>query len=145
MSGNWAQHAFIHPSQPKNDYVQSLTCINTQYNDNAFNDGYHTSHHLNPIRHWRDHPGNLIENREKYLSQGTIVFMGLDYWAVWFYLMCRDYKSLARAYVCLGDQKSEEEIIDILKSRTRPFTRDAIKKIYGDDCVFPLFTEWFGL
>jgi hypothetical protein len=37
MSGNWAQHAFIHPDRPSDDYVTSLTCIDTPYNELAFN------------------------------------------------------------------------------------------------------------
>ena len=56
MSGNWVQHAFLAQKDATNDYKTAITCINTPYNVNCFNDGYHTSHHLNPIRHWQDHP-----------------------------------------------------------------------------------------
>ncbi|KAH6582030.1 hypothetical protein BASA60_002189 [Batrachochytrium salamandrivorans] len=60
MSGNWAQHAFIEHSDPTNDYKSAITCLASFYNKNCFNDGYHTSHHLNPLRRGTTIPRTLL-------------------------------------------------------------------------------------
>jgi len=73
MSGNWAQHAFIDPADPMDDYKSAITCINTIYNRRCFNDGYHISHHLNPRRHWMDHPQHLLTNERTFFTQKAIV------------------------------------------------------------------------
>ncbi|ORZ36640.1 hypothetical protein BCR44DRAFT_131530 [Catenaria anguillulae PL171] len=134
MSGNWAQHAFVDRSRPDCDYVQSLTCINNPYNDLAFNDGYHTSHHLNPRRHWADHPGNLVACADDYAKHGTLVFTGIDFHVTWFYLMTKNYKALAQAYVHLDNDKprpSDEEIMAMLKSRTKQMTQEEVDAYYS--------------
>ena len=55
------------------------------------------------------------------------VFEGIDFFMVWFFLMLKRYDILAKHYVQLGDRKrSKEEIIDLLKSRTRRFSKQAL-------------------
>ncbi|KAJ3394480.1 hypothetical protein HDU92_006865 [Lobulomyces angularis] len=147
MSGNWGQHAFIEPTRMDDDYVQSITCINSEYNNVAFNDGYHTSHHLNPIRHWADHPGNLVEQKQKYHDKGTIIFNNLDFHLVWVALMLKDYKTLSKSYVNLNSagleiEKSEEDLIKIenlLRRRTKRFTQQEIIKYYGKPTSKPIY------
>ncbi|KAJ1505025.1 hypothetical protein HMI54_010718 [Coelomomyces lativittatus] len=132
MSGNWAQHAFVDRSRPDCDFVQSLTCINNTYNQIAFNDGYHTSHHLNPRRHWMDHPEHLVTHLEAYAHHGTLVFNELDFHQVWFLLMIRNYKALAKAFVPLGPNypTNESEIIVFLKERTKQMSEQEVKTYY---------------
>jgi len=48
-------------------------------------------------------------------------FSGLDYFQIWFLLMIKNYKKLATSYVELGEQRSTDEIVNFLKSRTRKF------------------------
>lgn len=122
MMGNWSQHAFICQNDPENDYKNSITCINTSYNSQCFNDGYHIGHHANPNMHWTDMPGDFLANRQKYIDNDAVVFDGLDYNQIWFFLMTRNYRKLARHFVNLGDRyKNEEEIVTFLKSRTKKF------------------------
>jgi hypothetical protein len=122
MMGNWSQHAFISQTDPENDYKNSITCINTGYNSQCFNDGYHIGHHANPNMHWTDMPGDFLANRQKYIDNDAVVFDGIDYNQIWFYLMTRNYKKLAKHFVNLGDRyKNEEEFISFLKSRTKKF------------------------
>lgn len=129
MSGNWGQHAFVDPQNPDDDYKNSLTVINVRYNWIAFNDGYHTSHHLNALRHWADHPKQFVDNVDSYASRKTIVFEGLDFHGVFFALMFKNYKLLADRYVRLpGDTRTTEEVMAFLKSRTRPIPASAYKK-----------------
>lgn len=120
MSGNWAQHAFIDASDPANCYRNSITCINCTYNRRCFNDGYHIGHHVKANRHWTDMPTDFLKNVETYQREGAIVFEGVDFFVIWFLLMTKNYRALARHYVHLGPERpSEQEIIDLLKTRVR--------------------------
>lgn len=73
MVGNWAQHAFVDHDEPDSDYRSSITLVDVQSNRHSYNDGYHTSHHLNPLRHWRDHPKSFLKGKEQYAAQGALV------------------------------------------------------------------------
>jgi fatty acid desaturase len=120
MCGNWAQHAFVDANDPGNSYLNSITCINTRYNRRCFNDGYHIGHHLVANRHWTEMPGEFLANRDKYAASGAIVFHGIDFFQVWFFLMTKNYDALARHFVDLAETpRSREEIIALLKSRVR--------------------------
>ncbi|MES2702202.1 MAG: fatty acid desaturase [Bacteroidota bacterium] len=119
MTGNWAQHAFIDPSDPENAYKNSVTCINTKYNVKCWNDGYHISHHLKPTMHWTEHPEYFRATLQEYIDNDAIVFEHIHFLHVFIYLMRDRYDLLARHFVNLGDRyKSDEEIITLLRSRT---------------------------
>jgi fatty acid desaturase len=119
MAGNWGQHAFIDADAPANCYRNSITCINTPYNRKCFNDGYHIVHHLKPAMHYTDMAQEFIDNRADYVRERAIVFQGIDFFGVWFLLMTKNYKALAKRYVNLeATPKREAEIIALLKERT---------------------------
>ena len=119
MAGNWGQHAFIDADAPANCYRNSISCINTDYNHKAFNDGYHIVHHLKPAMHYTDMAQEFIDNQADYVRERAIVFQGIDFFGVWFLLMTKNYKALAKRYVNLeATPKSEAEIIALLKQRT---------------------------
>ena len=119
MAGNWGQHAFIDPAAPANNYRNSITCINSEYNRRCFNDGYHIGHHLKSTRHWTEMPDELARNIDKYAAERAIVFEGIDFFGVWFCLMLRRYDWLARRFVSLGETRPPtEEIVALLRSRT---------------------------
>ncbi|KAL2914384.1 hypothetical protein HK105_206156 [Polyrhizophydium stewartii] len=129
MSGNWAQHAFVEHSDPTNDYKTSITCLATFYNKNCFNDGYHTSHHLNPIRRWDEHPQNFVDHKEKYDAQTTVVFRDLDFHGVWVALMLKDYDTLAKSFVQVGEKKmTHDELKQYLRARTKRLPAELIAK-----------------
>ena len=118
MSGNWAQHAFIDASSPANNYRNSITCINSFYNQRCFNDGYHIGHHLKPHMHWTDMPQDFEKNIDQYVDNKAIVFEGIDYFVIWLWLMLKRYDILAKHFVNIGNTyQSEEEIIAMLKKR----------------------------
>ncbi|HVI43292.1 MAG TPA: fatty acid desaturase [Chitinophaga sp.] len=122
MVGNWAQHAFVCPSDPDNNYKNSITCINTKYNHKCWNDGYHISHHVKPNMHWTDHPVYFRKTLDEYISNNAIVFDGIHFLHVWAYLMGKRYDLLAKHFVNIGDTfQSDAEIISFLKQRTRRF------------------------
>jgi fatty acid desaturase len=119
MAGNWGQHAFVDEASPGNSYRNSITCINSAYNRRCFNDGYHIGHHLKATRHWTELPEEFRSQRDRYASEGAIVFEGLDFFSVWACLMLGRYDWLARRFVELGDvRRTPEEVIALLRSRT---------------------------
>ncbi len=122
LAGNWGQHAFVDPETPESSYRNSITSLGKRYNRRCFNDGYHIGHHVKATRHWTEMPADFEANRKKYAQERAIVFdEGIDHFMVWTLLMLKQYKTLARHYVTLdGERPSDEQIIALLKSRTRP-------------------------
>lgn len=124
MIGNWTQHAFVDITDPNNCYRNSITCINDNYNHLCFNDGYHISHHLKASRHWSDHPHELIDNRTNYIKEKAIVFEKINFLGVWFLLMLKQHKRLAKYFVQLDDRKpmKTNQILELFEERLTPLT-----------------------
>ena len=128
MAGNWGQHAFISPGNPANNYQNSITCVNHIYNKMCFNDGYHIGHHLKPHMHWTDMSVDFQKNQQKYADNDAIVFEDVDFFGVWLLLMRKRYDKLADHFVNIGNRyKSDDEVISMLKERTRKFSLSEIK------------------
>lgn len=125
MAGNWGQHAFVDPEDPKSDYKSSITCLNTRYNRRCFNDGYHIVHHLKPSLHYTEMPSELEKNQRVYGENDAIVFDGLDFHQVFWLLMTGQKRALARHFVHLAGApvRSEPEILELFERRLRPFPR----------------------
>ncbi|KAK0385368.1 hypothetical protein NLU13_7844 [Sarocladium strictum] len=132
MVGNWGQHAFVDVEQPDSDYRSSITLIDVASNRYCYNDGYHTSHHLNPMRHWRDHPVSFLQQKETYAKEGALVFHNIDYVMITVRLMMKDYETLAKCLVPIGDQVhlSIPDRIDLLKRLTKRFSDGQIREKY---------------
>ncbi|TPX14757.1 uncharacterized protein E0L32_005152 [Thyridium curvatum] len=128
MVGNWGQHAFVDNEDPDSDYRSSITLIDVASNRFCYNDGYHTSHHLNPLRHWREHPNSFMRSKDTYASQHALVFHNIDYIMITVRLMMKDYMTLAKCLVPIGDQihLTLEERAEMLKKHTRRFTEEEI-------------------
>ena len=105
-----------------------------QSNRFCFNDGYHTSHHLNPRRHWRAHPLAFLQGKKQYAKEGALVFHNIDYLGITFCLLTKKYKYLAKQLIPMGDQigMSIDEIAEMLKRKTRRFTEQEIKAKFGN-------------
>ena len=127
MAGNWGQHAFIDPDNPDDPYRNTITCINTPYNRRCYNDGYHIVHHLQPGLHYTEMAAEFDANIATYGANDAVVFDGLDFFQVWWLLMTRRWRRLARAFVALpgAPQRSEAEIVELLRARTAHFHRPA--------------------
>jgi hypothetical protein len=70
--------------------------------------------------HWTLHPQHLQTNLEVYASNKALIFEGIHFLHVWWYLMNKDYKKLAKRVVNIhGMFNSEEDIITLMKSRAR--------------------------
>ncbi|RCI08743.1 hypothetical protein L249_4727 [Ophiocordyceps polyrhachis-furcata BCC 54312] len=129
MLGNWAQHAFVDSEEPNSDFRSSITLIDVASNRFCFNDGYHTSHHLNPLRHWRDHPISFLEQKQTYAREGALVFHNIDFLFISLSLLRKDYDRLARCMVPIGNQMGLdlEGRVALLKRLTR--SSDRIRRL----------------
>lgn len=118
MLGNWAQHAFIDSEDPGNAYGNSITCINSKYNWQCWNDGYHISHHLKQTMHWTEHPVYFQHTIQKYGANNAVVFANIDFMQVSLFLLCKRYDLLAKNFVNIGGRfTSDEEVAAFLKKR----------------------------
>jgi len=130
MIGNWGQHAFVDEVEPDSDFRSSITLIDVASNRYCYNDGYHTSHHLNPRRHWRDHPVSFLQQKDIYANESALVFRNIDYLMITFKLLAKDYTYLAKCLVPIGDQigMTIPELAALLETKTRRFTEADIQK-----------------
>ena len=130
MIGNWGQHAFVDEVEPDSDFRSSITLIDVASNRYCYNDGYHTSHHLNPRRHWRDHPVSFLQQKHTYAKESALVFRNIDYLMITYKLMVKDYTHLARCLVPIGRQIGMciPELAALLETKTRRFTEAEIER-----------------
>ncbi|EFX01183.1 phosphoinositide 3-kinase regulatory subunit 4 [Grosmannia clavigera kw1407] len=134
MLGNWGQHAFVDPDSPDSDFRSSITLVDVASNRVCFNDGYHTSHHLNPRRHWRDHPRAFVRQKRVYAAERALVFFGIDYLEITLRLILwQDYKHLALCLAPLGPEQcrlSLDERADMLRRHTTAFSEADIARFF---------------
>ncbi|KKY23691.1 putative acylamide-delta3desaturase [Phaeomoniella chlamydospora] len=131
MIGNFGQHAFVDEVDPDSDYRSSITLIDVPSNRFCFNDGYHTAHHLNPLRHWRDQPLSFIKGNDQYVNGRALVFRNIDYLEITYRLMRKDYDHLARCLVPISQEQralSHEEVKAMLRRKTRRFSEEEIRE-----------------
>jgi hypothetical protein len=120
MLGNWTQHAFADPADPDNMFRNCYTCINTPYNHKCWNDGYHLMHHLKPGLHYTDMPHEFVKLRQRMAREKSLVFEGIHYLHLFWWLMTRRYDKMADHVVNLDGQfSSKEEVMAVLQERTR--------------------------
>ncbi|KAK0778866.1 hypothetical protein LTR02_016148 [Friedmanniomyces endolithicus] len=129
MIGNWGQHALVDELEPDSDFRSSITLVDVPSNRFCFNDGYHTAHHLNPLRHWREQPVHFLQSKEAYRDGRALVFHNIDYLMLTFTLLRKDYLHLADSLVPMGEQigMSREEVAEMLRSKTRQFSEEEIR------------------
>jgi fatty acid desaturase len=120
MLGNWTQHSFIDSVDPENLYTSSINCINTKYNHVCWNDGYHIIHHLRPGMHYTEMPAEFLKRKDDFANNKAIVFDGIHYLHIFFFLMTKRYDKLADNLVNINNMfASREQAIALMKERTR--------------------------
>lgn len=119
----------LQPS-PCNSY--SYVCFLALEQSLLLNDGWHTAHHLNPLRHWRDHPLSFLKAKEQYRNGRALVLRNIDDLEITYRLMKKEYDHLARCLIPIGDQidMSLNEVADLLRTKTLKFTEADIQKKY---------------
>lgn len=123
MMGNWTQHAFIDARDPDGHFSSVFNCINNVYNQNCWNDGYHSIHHLNPGLHYTDIPGVFMKNIENFKKHKTFIFDGIHYLHIFFYIMNKRYDKLAENLVNIDNTfSSQAEAEELIRQRLLPVT-----------------------
>ena len=132
MTNNWAQHTLVDENDPTSSFRSSITLVDVVANRHGLNDGYHTSHHLSPLRHWRDHPFAFIKSKAKYADNAALTFQKIDFIVLAITLCRKDYGHLADCLVPMGDQAklTREEVIEMLKRKTTKFSEATIEHKY---------------
>lgn len=122
MVGNWAQHAFIDPDAPDNDYKSSVNTIDRRYNARCFNAGYHIFHHVRKGTHYSELSTEFERNPEQYGREDAIVFDRIDLLGIWFLLLTRQHAALAKRFVRLpgAPARTEAEVVALFKRRLAP-------------------------
>ncbi|ORY04668.1 hypothetical protein BCR34DRAFT_491359 [Clohesyomyces aquaticus] len=134
MIGNWGQHAFVDEKEPDSDFRSSITLIDVPSNRYCYNDGYHTSHHLNPLRHWRDHPVSFLAQKKQYASEHALVFYNIDYLMITFSVITKNYTHLAKCLVPMGEEQMAMTIAEraeMLRTKTKKFSEEEIAAKWG--------------
>lgn len=124
MMGNWTQHSFIDKNDPEGHFSSVFNCINNVYNQNCWNDGYHSIHHLKPALHYTDIPSEFLKHKDKYVQYKTFIFDGIHYLHIFFWLMTKKYDKLADNLVNIDNTfKSHQEAVMLLKERVIPIVQ----------------------
>ena len=127
MVGNWAQHAFVDPDDPENEYASNIICLNTSYNHKCWNDGYHAIHHIRPGAHYTDMPVLFKQMLPNFKENRTFVFEKIHYLHIFYFLMFKRYDKLADSMVNIqGSFPDKDEAIALLRRRTRKFRLEII-------------------
>lgn len=84
------------------------------------------------MRHWRDHPISFLEQKETYAKEGALVFHNIDFLMITVRLMMKDYDTLAKCLVPMGDQinLSMEGRVGLLKRLTKRFTEEDVRRTF---------------
>jgi Fatty acid desaturase len=116
---NWTWHIFSDPKDRENYYAGTITLIDDR--DDFLYENYHLSHHINPSRHWSENYLHFQQNQDLYREKGAMVFRNINLKDL-FVLVTRSNRLdvLAKSYVDLSNKLSHEEIVELLKERTRP-------------------------
>ena len=79
MFGNWSQHAFVKPEDPRCNFGLAYTVLNHPDNQRSFNDGWHTLHHVNSQIHWSEFPAKFVERLSEHGDKDALVFDGIGF------------------------------------------------------------------
>jgi len=127
MLGNFSQHMFLDPKDPKSNYGLATNHLCVPFNMLTFNDGYHITHHVDSHCHWSSMPLQFIKKIEKYEEGGAICFKGLNYEDVSFAVFSGKLDWLAKQVVQLRpDPLSHEELVAMLRTRLKPFREESV-------------------
>jgi len=116
--GNYSQHIFINPKNPKSNYGLAYNCVNCADNMRTFNDGYHIVHHIHSQMHWSELPYGFLKDIKKCIDEDAIIFHGIGFFDVGFMVVTGQFGKLAKHYVNIGNKYStEEDVVNMFKSR----------------------------
>ncbi len=130
---NWTTHCFCDPDDPENYYTGSITILNDK--NDFLHESYHLSHHINPSLHWTQNYVHYHENQNLYREKKATIFRDMSVLDVFILTtLLRRFDLLGKKYVDLTNNLSYEEIVELLRQRTRPVIFNLVdkKQFYGN-------------
>merc|ERR1711974_336098 len=97
ISYTW--HAFIDPDDVENEYINSVTILEGQYN--ILNQDYHVFHHKYPGRNWWDAPASFQRCLPLYKKYKGSLFTNTQTFELFFIIILADYDAMAERFVDL--------------------------------------------
>ncbi|KAG2493498.1 hypothetical protein HYH03_008314 [Edaphochlamys debaryana] len=128
MFGNWSQHVFVDPDEPRNVYRSTYNCMDCFDNRRTYNDGYHVIHHLNSRLHWSEMPQKFIDTLQAHDDNDALAFRGIGFFDVGVMVFTGQLDKLASHIVPCGPKqaaRSREEWVALLRHRLQPCRRRA--------------------
>lgn len=125
-------HGFVDPSDPSNQYINSITIVNGK--DNIFNEDYHVVHHHAPSVHWTSMPAHYEATKAHYAECIGSVFTDCEQGEMINWQFTRQFDKLAEHFVDLSGKLNHDQKVELLKRRL------TYVKLPDDDEV----TDWAG-
>jgi len=130
MFGNWSQHMFVCPEDPRCNYKLAYTVINHLDNMRSFNDGFHCIHHACSQTHWSEMPTKFLKTLDVHAEKDSLVFDGIGFFDVGLNVFLGRLDFLADRYVNIGQKKrTKEEVVQLLKDRLKPIKDSKVKEL----------------
>jgi fatty acid desaturase len=122
-ANNWTEHAFINPDCPHDPLGNAYTIVASRFNTvSSYSEGYHATHHLHPGLPNHLWPQSFQDEMEAYRAADHLVFQDTSSNDIFFMLMNKDYRALARHYVPWPDRpRTEDQVVAMLRGRVARF------------------------
>ena len=121
MFGNWSQHIFIDPKRHRSNYGLSYNVIDSEYNSEAWNDGYHLLHHLDGGTRWYDLPKAFLNKYNDLKENRSLTFKKLNFFLIGLNVFTKNYKVLYDNYLDFNDEKmSIDDFTYMIKNLLKP-------------------------
>lgn len=116
---NWCWHGFISPTDPEDNYVNSVTIYNGPIN--VLNEDYHVVHHQYPGIHWTQHEEKYHKHFDKgeYAEHMATCFENTHVFELFFVMILADYDFLVEHFVDHSNTLDKEGKRRVLEERLR--------------------------
>ena len=108
-------HCFLEPTDPFNQYVNSVTILKGK--DNIWNEDFHVVHHHSPGTHWTDIPKHYQAHVELYRKYQATIFEDCEQGEMLFWLLAKKWDLLAQHFVDLNGKMTVEQKRELIIRR----------------------------
>jgi len=124
-------HVFIDPSDPTNQYVNSITILNGK--DNIWNEDYHVVHHHACHIHWSDVANYYKKTEHLYAENQATIFRDTEQGEILMWLFTKNWDKMAAHFVDLNGKLTFEEKKALILRRLRFRVAGGGLKEWGKD------------
>jgi len=112
---NYVWHSFVEPGLAPNEYVDSVTIVEGQYN--VYNSDYHVVHHHNPCLQYTEMPGHYEKHRDEYIRNNATIFRDTHEFELFFWIILGRHDLLLSHWVDLSGKLTDDEKMTIILRR----------------------------